>query len=156
MFAMPTVILPSSNQKVVEGLQLAVAQSYVLTALAHSAHWNIVGSDFFQLHAAFGDQYEASFDDADVFAERIRALDSFVMVDLAEFKRIAGMPELKAPFTAQQAVDALIVANNKAISDLKVLVDVSGKANDLETQNMVLDKIFALQKRVWMLRSFAK
>ena len=153
---MPIVTLPSSSSKIVEGLQLAVAQSYALTALAHNAHWNIVGSDFFQLHEFFGKVYDESFDDADVFAERIRALDSLVMVDLAEFKKIAGMPELKAPFTAQQAVEALIVGNNRVIVDLKGLAKMTGELNDLETQNMVLDKIFAIQKRLWMLRSFVK
>jgi starvation-inducible DNA-binding protein len=54
---MPLVTLPLSSSKIVEGLQLAVAQTYVLTALTHNAHWNVVGSDFFQLHVAFGAQY---------------------------------------------------------------------------------------------------
>jgi DNA-binding ferritin-like protein len=78
------------------------------------------------------------------------------MVDLVEFKKMAGMPELKAPFTAQQAVEALVMGNTKAIVDLKGLADAAGKVNDVETQTLVLDKILAAQKRVWMLRSFLK
>ena len=153
---MPIVTLPLSSSKIVEGLQLAVAQTYVLTALTHNAHWNVVGSDFFQLHVAFGSQYAELFDDVDDLAERIRALGSLVMVDLAEFKKMAGMPELQAPFTAQQAVEALIIGNKQAVMSLRELAKISGELNDLETQTLVLDKILAGQKRLWMLQSFLK
>jgi starvation-inducible DNA-binding protein len=153
---MPELIITAPSNKVIDGLQSAVGFTYSLVALTHNIHWNVVGKGFFQLHGALGEQYEALFDDIDLLAERIRALDGFVQVNLAKFAADSGIPELVAPFDCCDAIKMLVGAHNKNISSLKVLVEVCAKANDLETQNMILDMISAEQKRVWMLSSYLK
>ncbi len=152
---MPTITHLPENPVIV-GLQLAVAETYVLTTLTHNAHWNISGTDFFQLHAAFNDQYETLFDQIDKYAERIQQLQGLVKVNLADFVSMAKMPELVAPFDAQTAVRTLLAAREKAIADLKTLSEVSARANDLATQQIVLDDILVHQKACWQLRSYLK
>lgn len=141
---------------VTAGLQQALANTAGLLFLTLTAHWGVTGSDFFQLHAAFGSQYEALFDDLDTIAERIRALNGNVKADMATLNAQAAMPSLSAPFDAQTAVGTLLAAYDKNISDLKALIDSSGRAGDLTTQNMVMAFVESSQKTTWMLRAYLK
>jgi starvation-inducible DNA-binding protein len=38
-------------------------------------HWNVIGSDFQQLHTLFGEQYESMFEEIDRLAENMRFLN---------------------------------------------------------------------------------
>jgi starvation-inducible DNA-binding protein len=44
----------NKEAKVVDGLNLVLADSYALMALTHLAHWNVEGSDFFPLQNLSG------------------------------------------------------------------------------------------------------
>ena len=58
------------DTRVADALNLVLADSYALMALTHQAHWNVEGSDFFQLHKAFQEQYENLFEAIDEIAEQ--------------------------------------------------------------------------------------
>lgn len=147
---------PLPDVSVNVALQKAVANTYALTALTQNAHWNVVGRDFFQLHLAFGAQYEDLFDTIDLLAERIRALGGFVKADLSYLNTLAGMPSLDAPFEATNAVNVLISAHDKNIRDLKALCATARAAGDSTTENMILSIIEAEDKRQWQLKSYVK
>ncbi len=149
----PMKIAQAFNDQVVNGLVGALANTYTLASLHQSAHWNGTGCNFFALHPAFGTQYESLFDLTDTIAERIRALQSFVVVDLAEFKAMAKLPSLVAPFTVKECLDTLITAHEKNINDLNELIKICGATNDLVTQNMVMGWVESEQKTLWMLKS---
>lgn len=141
---------------VVAGLQQALANTCVLTALTQSAHFNILGPDFFQLHKAFNAQYHDLFDLQDTIAERIRALDAPVKMCLTEIETQAGMPCMSSSFSARGMVDALVAAHEKNVSDLKMLAATAREAGDSVTENMVLGWIEGEQKTLWMLKSWTK
>ncbi len=144
------------SSPVISGLQQAVANTYVLVSLTQAAHWNLIGPDFFQLHAALGSQYEALFDTVDLLAERIRALDSFVDVSLTLFEKQAGMAPMSPSFSAKGMVMALIEAHGKNVADLAALCGVAREAGDSVTENMVLGLIEGEQKTIWQLRSWTR
>lgn len=133
-----------------------LADTYALMALTHLAHWNVEGSGFFALHEAFEKQYQNLFQAADEVAERIRALDAYALGGLATLARKAGLEEFKAPMSQKDYVAALIVAHEKVSDDAGRLRDLSGEAGDLETQDLMLERIAWHQKTVWMLKSFLK
>lgn len=144
------------SSPVVTALQQALANTVVLTALSQSAHWNCLGTDFFQLHQAFGAQYDALFDLQDTIAERIRALDEPVKMCLTEIETQAGMPCMSASYSARGMVDALVAAHDKNVVDLKSLCATAREAGDVVTENMALGWLEAEQKTLWMLRSWAR
>jgi starvation-inducible DNA-binding protein len=146
--------LTTAYGQIVSGLQQAVANTYSLTALTHNVHWNLTGSDFFQVHSELNDEYNALFDKIDLFAERIRQLKSFVKVNLSLFQTQAGFPELAAPFDIKSGIQALVDAHNKNIVDLTNLSELCGKLNDLATQQIVLDAVLDEQKLLWKLTSY--
>jgi len=143
---------------VAQGLYQTLANLVALTSATQLLHWNSIGSCFFSLHPALGDQYEALFDLQDTVAERLRALRlQIYCMDLAMLKDLAAMPELPMPIDPTDCtanIGTLVAMHEKSLSDLKNLVAVSGKEGDLTTQNMVLGWIEAEEKTVWMLRSY--
>jgi len=123
------------DTRLADALNLVLADSYALMALTHLAHWNIEGSDFFQLHKAFEEEYENLFRGIDEIAERVRALEAYAMGGLHKLARTAGMEEFSSPMPPKDYVAALIVAHEKAIDDATRARRLAGEMNDLESQD---------------------
>jgi starvation-inducible DNA-binding protein len=148
------IIASAPTINLTQGLQKAVAQSLALSVLAKNAHVNVVGPDFFQLHEVFGSIYGRASEDLDAIAERMRALGGFVAMCMTEADSMSGLPCLKAPFTAQDAVTTLVRAQDIVVSDLTGVMNAADLAGDKVTANMLQDMIMATQKSQWMLRSY--
>jgi starvation-inducible DNA-binding protein len=95
-----------TDQRVIDGLNLVLADSYALMALTHLAHWNVEGPDFFPLHKAFQEQYEDLFEAVDEIAERVRALGAYALGGLNVLARTAQMEEFKSPLPQKDYVAA--------------------------------------------------
>src|SRR3954470_15330619 len=104
-----TTAAQKKDSRVVEGLNLVLADSYALMALTHLAHWNVEGPEFFGLHAAFQKQYENLFEAVDEIAERVRALDAYAAGGLGTLAKLAGLEEFKSPIPQNDYIAALIV-----------------------------------------------
>lgn len=151
--AMATIDLSSlstPNMTVINGLQRLLSMTISATSSAQTAHWGIVGPDFFQLHAAFGAQYDELFDSQDLIAERVRQLDGQVVAECA------GTPTLKPPFTAQEAVSKLLADRDAAIVAFKEVAKLARETGDTVTENFLLGLIEGHQKARWMLKSYLK
>lgn len=141
---------------VVAALNQLLADSYVLMANSHYAHWNVEGTGFFALHRAFEEHYTHLFAAIDDIAERVRALDAYALGGLRNFARESGIDELATPQPAKDYVAALVVAHEKAIADAVVLRDAAGEGGDLETQDLAIGRIQWHQKTLWMLKSYLR
>jgi starvation-inducible DNA-binding protein len=146
----------TTDSAVVKALNLLLADSYALMANTHYAHWNVEGPGFFSLHKAFEEQYEHLFKAVDEIAERVRALDSYAIGGLRTLAAESGIEEFKSPVAAKDYVASLIVAHEKTIADGLALREAAGAANDLETQDLAIQRLQFHQKRAWMLKSYLK
>jgi starvation-inducible DNA-binding protein len=108
------------------------------------------------LHKAFEHQYEDLFKAIDVIAERVRSLDAYAIGGLRQFAQEAGIEEFKQPVAAKDYVASLVVAHEKTLGDALALRDAAGDANDLESQDLAIDRITWHQKATWMLKSYLK
>jgi starvation-inducible DNA-binding protein len=154
--ATTTAAKPKTDTRLADALNLVLADSYALMALTHLAHWNLEGSDFFELHKAFEQQYEELFGAIDEIAERVRALDAYAIGGLNKLARIAGMEEFSAPMPQKDYVAALIVAHEKVIDDAVRARNLAGDLHDLESQDLMIKRLTFHQKTVWMLKSCLK
>ena len=152
----PVTAPQKKDTRVIDGLNLVLADSYALMSLTHLAHWNVEGADFFQLHKAFQEQYEDLFEAVDEIAERVRALDAYATGGLSALARTAQMEEFKSPMPQRDYVAALIVGHEKVIDDAIRTRDQSGLANDLQTQDLMIKRLQFHEKTVWMLKSYLK
>ena len=144
------------DTRVIDGLNLVVADSYALMALTHLAHWNVEGADFFPLHKAFQEQYENLFEAVDEVAERVRALDAYAIGGLNTLGKVAQMEEFKSPMPQKDYVAALIVAHEKVVEDATRTRDAAGEGSDLQTQDLMIKRLQWHQKTLWMLKSYLK
>ena len=145
-----------TDTRLVDALNLVLADSYALMGLSHLAHWNVEGPGFFQLHKAFEEHYEDLFKAVDEIAERVRALDGFAIGGLEKLARTAGLDEFTSPMPQKDYVAALIVAHEKVMDDATRARDIAGEINDLQSQDLMIKRLTFHQKTVWMLKSFLK
>src|SRR5512135_1648550 len=74
-----------TRRSVVNILNITLADEAVLAARTRSAHWNVIGADFFELHILFDTQYKQLNDISDEIAERVRMMGGFAIGSLQEF-----------------------------------------------------------------------
>jgi starvation-inducible DNA-binding protein len=115
------------DNRLVDALNLVLADSYALMALTHLAHWSVEGTGFFALHKAFEEQYENLFKAVDEIAERVRALDAYAIGGLAKLAKTSGLEEFSSPMPQKDYVAALIVAHEKLVDDATRVRDLPGK-----------------------------
>ncbi len=144
------------DTRLTESLNLILADSYSLMSLTHLAHWNVEGSDFFQLHIAFEAQYTNLFEAVDEIAERVRALDAYAIGGLSMLAKTADLEEFKSPMPQKDYVAALIVAHEKVVDDTIAGRNLAEEMKDLETQDMLIGRLRWHEKTLWMLKSCLK
>lgn len=142
-----------TSEEVLRGLILCLADTYTLAALTQNAHWNIEGDEFFQFHAAFGDQYGDLAAAVDEIAEHLRQLHAYAPVSLAAFESMSGIAQPVPPLPQEAWLTALVNGHSKTVADLTALQVAAGTANDLETQDLTIARIRAHTKVLWMLRA---
>ena len=136
-------------------------------------HWNVVGSDFQQLHTLFGEQYEAMFDEIDRLSEHMRFLNirpvgtltrivevstvgqgsDIVQVDeLGQRQILPGKPIIKS----DDMVKRLLADNLIFLELLTEASEAAGSQRSYATENILQDLMESHGKFVWMLRSFTE
>jgi starvation-inducible DNA-binding protein len=134
-------------------------------------HWNVVGSDFQQLHTLFGGQYEGMFEEIDRLSEHMRYLNvrpvgslsrivevssiaegsNTIQVDeLGQKNIIAGKPIVKS----DDMVKRLLIDNSTLLDLLAGLSEEAELQKQYATANIAQDLMEAHGKFVWILRSF--
>ncbi|MEM9480622.1 MAG: DNA starvation/stationary phase protection protein [Verrucomicrobiota bacterium] len=143
-----------ANSAVINGLVDLLADTYQLISQTHLVHWNVIGTDFFQLHTALQGQYEEMFGAADDVAERIRGLDAFPPGGLTTLANLSAIPEMESRMPAKEFVAGLVVAHEKLIERAVALRNTCGEVGDDETQDLVISRVQTHQKTLWMLKSY--
>jgi starvation-inducible DNA-binding protein len=136
-------------------------------------HWNVIGSDFQQLHTLFGEQYEAMFGEIDRLAEHMRFLNirpvgtltrivevstvgqgsDIVQIDeLGQRQIVPGKPVVKA----EEMVKRLLADNLIFLELLTEASEAAGEQRSYATENLLQDLMESHGKFVWMLRSITE
>lgn len=140
---------------VVKALSGVLANTYALAVKTHGAHWNVTGSGFFQLHAAFGEQYDALFEAADDLAERIRAVGEAAPAGIRVLAKLANIGDLGNDYDGRNLAQALR-DDHRALSKVcSKALGIAEKAGDEATVDMMVGRIEAHDKTAWMLDAYA-
>lgn len=134
-------------------------------------HWNVVGSDFYQLHQLFGDQYGTMFEEIDRLSEHMRymnvrpvgTLSRIVEVStIAEGSNTNQVDEMgqkivvpgKPVVKSDEMVKRLMADNLTFIELLAGLSEEAEAQGQYATANLSQDLMESHGKFVWMLRAF--
>jgi starvation-inducible DNA-binding protein len=143
------------RRAVVDILSALLADEYVLYTKTRNYHWNVVGSQFNDLHKLFESQYEALDDVVDEVAERARALGGRALGTLAEFTRHARLEEHpgERPDARGMLAD-LLTDHETLVRQLREDLDAATTHRDAGTSDFLTDLMERHEKMSWMLRAF--
>jgi starvation-inducible DNA-binding protein len=136
--------------------KVAFASSFAFYLKAHNFHWNVEGSDFYQYHKLFGKIYDEVFESIDVFAEQIRAMNSYVPGSFTRFSMLSLIEDEDAVLTKEDMLVELIEDNEKLIKILKMVFKASEEAIEPGFNDFIAGRIDAHAKHGWMLRASLK
>lgn len=138
-------------------LQQALADSSDLAMQAKTAHWNVKGSDFIQLHKLFDDLYEEMGEHVDTIAERMAALGGSVygrVQDAAKSTRLKPYP-----MDLTQGMDfvkALADAYSTFSNELRGDIDKCEDKGDKVTGDILNAITAGVDKNLWFLEAHLK
>jgi len=138
-------------------LNTLLADEFVLYIKTRRFHWNVVGTDFGELHKFFEQQYEALDDVVDEVAERARALDVVSAGSLQEFGELTRLKEQpgKNP-DAKGMLAALLADHESVIRNLRKDVETADQLGDAGTSDFLTGLMESHEKMAWMLRSYLR
>lgn len=140
-------------------MQRVLADTFLMYIKAHTYHWNVIGPDFNQYHAFFGDIYQELWEAVDLCAEHIRVIDEFAMGNLVNYANISAVDlvndELN-PFPAEAMFMQLAVDNQKVIETLKIAAELADRAGNRGLVNFLEERLDVHAKHGWMLKATVK
>ena len=132
----------------VEALLELLSDSFGFYIKAHTAHWNVTGSDFEEYHALFGAIYEDVLDALDSIAEDVRKLGSPVPLDVQS---------LVTPLMGAQSTDPktlasdLLAFNGALIEEIKDAFDIATAVRSQGIANFLAERQDMHEKWQWQL-----
>jgi starvation-inducible DNA-binding protein len=140
-------------EKLFKLLSDAQSSLFVLFHKTWAFHWNVVGSDFTQLHQLFGGQYETMFEEIDRLSEHMRYLNVKPLSSLSRMLEVTQIKEAASSTTADKMLSELLENNEKFC---EMLTEISEEAEDQKsyaTANLVQDLMESHGKFIWQLRA---
>lgn len=136
--------------------KIAFASTFAFYLKAQNYHWNVVGPDFLEYHELFGKVYEEVYGSIDDFAEKIRALDTFVPASFSKFSMLSQIDDETEIIPLERMLMELIEDNAKMGKILKMVYDIAEQFGEHGLSNFLAERMDAHRKHGWMLRSSIK
>jgi len=133
--------------------KVAFSTTFAFYLKAHNFHWNVEGSDFLEYHDLFGKIYEEVYGAIDDFAEKIRAMGTYVPASFSRFSMLALVDDETNILPKEQMVAMLLEDNEKVIKLLKLVFQTSESHNEYGFSDFIAGRIDAHSKHRWMLRA---
>ena len=142
--------------KFVNQLKIAFASQYAFAIKAQNFHWNVEGSDFYQLHNLFEDIYTEVYGAVDAFAENIRKIKAYTPASLERFSALTAIDDEVEVLDPRAMVVELLADAEKMQEIMKVLFVEAEARGDHGLSNFLADRQDAFAKHAWFLRATAK
>ncbi len=119
-------------------------------------HWNVLGSNFFELHRKFEDLYNDANIKIDEIAERILTLHYHPTSKLSDYIKLSSIAEASAQKSDLEMVSCVLENQSRLLQQMYIVIDKAEKINDEGTKDLIGGYIRALEKQSWMLNAFLK
>ena len=140
----------------VDNMKVLLASSFSLYLKAHNFHWNTEGPNFPQNHEFLGDFYQEIYGTIDQIAEYIRALDSYAPGGLDQFQGLTIIEDSVVQLLPYDQFAQLFSDSQILLAYLNNTFTVATAENQQGIANFIAERIDAMQKHNWMLRSILK
>ena len=150
-----SVDIPAERRgKLIKLLNQHLADSFDLLSQVKQAHWNVKGSDFWQLHKLFDEVAEQAGEWVDEFAERVTALGGYATGTVRMAASSSTLPEFPTDITDGMAyvravADRLAAFTNSA----REAIDESDKLGDANTADLFTEVSRCADKYLYFLEA---
>lgn len=134
-------------------LQRVLVDLIELHLQGKQAHWNVVGTNFRDLHLQLDEVVDFAREASDTVAERLRALDAVPDGRSDTVAATTSLPEFPAYEHSTAEVVDLITARIYAVVDTLRTVHDGVDAEDPSTADILHQLIDGLEKLAWLLKS---
>jgi len=137
-----------------EKLNLLLADYQLFYQNLRGFHWNLKGSDFFELHLKFEELYNDAQVKIDEIAERILTLEETPLHTYTDYLKRSNITAAKNVTKGREGV-ATTLENFQTILLLeREIMELASDAGDEGTLTLISDYITQTEKTVWMLSSY--
>ena len=143
-------------EKLIEQLRTILGTNFGLYFKIHSYHWNVEGPNFVEYHTYLGNLYTQIFNNTDLIAEKLRALETYTPVSLTRMKELSDIEEDVSVLETMPMFQNLVVANDRYIIHLRAGIVAAEAANEPAIGNFLQDILDQHQKHAWFLKSITK
>lgn len=119
-------------------------------------HWNVQGSDFFELHKEFEDEYIKVQKQIDIIAERINVFGQQPQMTLNDVVKNSKIKENMDIVHSRDMVEDILIDFGILHGTMLEVLNASLKIGDIATENIITEFIQDLEKRNWMFTSWLK
>lgn len=144
----------ATREQVIELLNKTLAASLDLKTQVKQAHWNVKGTDFYQLHELFDEIAGELEEFIDLFAERITALAGLAKGTARTAAKESILPEY--PFDILDGKDHVTALADRFAPYAKHLREAIAKTADLgdaDTSDIYTEVSRTIDKRLWFLEA---
>lgn len=141
-------------QNVCTALNQLLANYSVHYQKLRNYHWNVKGSDFFDLHEQFEMQYTEALKNIDDIAERIRIFQETPLSTMKEYLEASEIKETTSSLTSDLMVREILSDYRILLEHMFAVVEIAAEQNDSGTEEMIKVFIHNLEKHHWMLSAF--
>ncbi|MDT8900712.1 Dps family protein [Anaeroselena agilis] len=151
----PNGLKPEQTRRIVEGLNIYLANLNILYIKLHNLHWNVTGTGFFPLHAKTQELYEAVAEKLDEAAERIRALGCVPLASMREYLAAGTICELPgdeypSPFVAKTIIEDFCTM----LEMVRKIEAVASETSDQCTVGLLAEAMCFFEKQMWMMGAY--
>lgn len=143
------------TSKLVDSINVQVANLTVLYEKLHHYHWFVKGHHFFVLHKTFEELYNEVTNHLDETAERLLIIGEKPVSTLKESLQLASISEASGnETTEQEMVQAIVNDFTKIAGEMKEVIKLAEEAEDDVTADLFISITESLGKHIWMLTAF--
>jgi starvation-inducible DNA-binding protein len=147
--------IPSETRaRAIELLNARLADALDLYSQTKQAHWNVKGSDFFQLHELFDELAAAVVGYIDLIAERATTLGGEALGTVRMSAQSSTLEEFpRDAYEGMDAVDALAERYATFGGHLRQNADAAMELGDADTNDLLVEISRGVDKHLWFLEA---
>ena len=142
------------TEKISKALNELLANYSVHYQKLRNYHWNVKGSDFFDLHEQFETQYNEALQHIDDIAERIRIFQETPLSTMRDYLETSEIKETTTELESDLMVREILSDYTILLKYMFNVVEVAVAQDDSGSEEMVKRFINGIEKHHWMLSAF--
>ena len=141
----------NKTEATVEQLNVLLADHHLYYQKLRNFHWNVIGENFFDLHAKFEEMYTDTLIKIDEIAERILTLRYQPISNLTEYIKLSSIEESPSDIKDIEMIKILLDDHGLLLKQMRSTVQTADAGGDEGTIDLLGGYIRELEKTSWML-----